>query len=338
MRVVALQGGFGLDNLSSSERPEPEPGRGEVKLRLRAASLNYRDWLMVQGLYNPRQPLPLIPCSDGVGEIVAVGEGVESLTPGQRVATLFVQGWIAGEPPPDTTRRTLGGPLDGTLAESMVLPADGVCPVPDHLEDVEAATLTCAGLTAWSALVSQANIRAGDRVLLLGTGGVSLFALQFARLLGAEVVITSGSDEKLERAMTLGASAGFNYRSLPDWGKAVKQWTGGRGVDLVVEVGGSDTLPQSLRAVRPGGQISLVGNLTGGRLELDLVPIFMRHIRLQGILVGHRQGFEAMTRAIASHSMRPVVDRAFPLDEAPRAFAAFAEERHFGKICLQFDV
>ncbi len=218
----------------------------------------------------------------------------------------------------------------------MVLPEDGVSPPAAHLSHEEAATFTCAGLTAWSALVSGAGVRAGDTVLVLGTGGVSMFALQFARLLGAEVIVTSSRDDKLERARELGAAAGVNYRQVPKWAEAVKELTGGRGVDLVVEVGGADTLPQSLRAVRFGGQISLVGNLTGGVLELSIIPVFMRHLRIQGILVGHREGFEAMTRAVAAHRMRPVVDRVFSFAEAPKAFEHLAAGRHFGKICVRF--
>jgi NADPH:quinone reductase-like Zn-dependent oxidoreductase len=335
MKVVEVRGAFGVDHLEVVDRIEPAPGPGEVLLRMRAASLNYRDLLMVRGLYNPRQPLPLIPCSDGVGEVIAVGAEVSSARVGKRVATLFCQGWLSGEPTREKLRATLGGPLDGSLAELMILPESGVVPVPDHLSDEEAATLSCAGLTAWSAVVTQADLRPGDTVLVLGTGGVALFALQFARLLGARVIVTSSSDAKLARAEELGATAGLNYRENPEWWRPVVKLTHGRGVDLVVEVGGAETLPQSLRAVRPGGQISLVGNLTGGSLEWNIIPVFMRRLCIQGILVGHRESFEAMNRAIRAHRMRPVIDRVFPFDEPRAAFDYLAAAGHFGKICLQ---
>ena len=336
MKALHIDGAFGLENLALAERPRPEPGGGEVLLKMGAASLNYRDLLMVQGLYNPRQPLPLIPCSDGVGEVAAVGDGVTRVAVGDRVITLFCQGWISGDPPADSLGRTLGGPLEGTLAEYMVLPEAGVIPAPEHLSDVEAATLTCAGLTAWSALATRADVGQGDTVLVLGTGGVAIFALQFAQILGAQVIVTSSSDTKLVRARELGATAAINYGEIPQWSKAVKEITAGRGVDLVVEVGGADTLPQSVRAVRPGGQISLIGNLSGGVLDFNLNPVFMRGVRIQGILVGHRQGFEAMNQAIIEHQMRPVVDRVFPWSEARQALEHLAGGRHFGKVCLRF--
>lgn len=336
MKALQVQEAFGLENLALVERAEVEPGPGEVHLKMSAASLNYRDLLMVQGLYNPRQALPLIPCSDGVGEVEAVGEGVTRVQKGDRVITLFCQGWISGDPPRDSLRKTLGGPLDGTLAETIVLSEEGIARAPKHLSDVEAATLTCAGLTAWSALSTRAEIGPGDTVLVLGTGGVSVFALQFAQILGAQVIVTSSSDEKLERAKELGAMATLNYVENPHWAKAIKEITEGRGVDLVVEVGGAETLPQSVRALRPGGQISLIGNLSGGVLDFNLIPVFMRGVRIQGILVGHREGFEAMSGAITEHQMRPVVDRVFPWVEARQAFEHQSTARHFGKICLRF--
>jgi NADPH:quinone reductase-like Zn-dependent oxidoreductase len=334
MNVFEIQERFGLENLVLAERPDPDPGTGQVLVRMRAASVNYRDLLMVRGDYNPRQPLPLIPCSDGVGEVVSVGDGVTRMGPGDRVAPLFAQGWISGEPTRERLRSTLGGPLDGTLAELMVLGEEGVVPVPEHLSDAEAATLPCAGLTAWSALVTQGQVGAGDTVLVQGTGGVSIFALQFARLLGARVIVTSSSDDKLQRARELGAHELINYRQVPEWGRQVREVTGGRGVDLIVEVGGAGTLAQSVRAVRFGGQISLIGVLAGRKSELDVAPILMKHVRVQGILVGHRKGFEAMSRAIALHGLRPVVDRTFPFDQTPEAFDYLASGRHFGKVVI----
>ncbi|HBL26064.1 MAG TPA: NAD(P)-dependent alcohol dehydrogenase [Acidobacteria bacterium] len=335
MRAWEIQGGFGLDHLQLAERPDPQPGPGQVKLRVRAVSLNYRDLLTVQGLYNPRQKLPLIPCSDGVGEVVAVGEGVTRAKPGDRVCGIFAQRWLAGEPSRDKLRSTLGGPFDGLLAEQVVLHEDGVVHVPPHLSDEEAATLPCAGLTAWSALVTHGRLTAGDTVLLQGTGGVSIFALQLARLLGVRALITSSRDDKLERARRLGASGLINYRQTPEWSGAVRELTQGAGVDLVVEVGGAGTLEQSLRSVRLGGTICLIGNLAGVVAQVPLTLIFMQQARLQGILVGHREGFEAMNRAIAQHGLHPVVDRVFPFEDARAAFALMAAGGHFGKICIR---
>jgi len=335
MKAVEVRGSFGLDHLAVTQRPDPRPGHGQVLVRVRAVSLNYRDLLTVQGKYNPKQKLPLIPCSDGVGEIVEVGDGVTRARPGDRVCANFAQRWIAGEPDREKLRSTLGGPLDGMLAELVALSEEGVVRVPDHLTDDEAATLPCAGLTAWSALVTDGGLAAGDTVLLQGTGGVSIFALQFAKLLGLRTILTSSSDEKLERARGLGADETINYRQTPDWGPRVKELTGGTGVDLVVEVGGAGTLKQSLLAVRMGGTIALMGVLAGNSLELPLPLIFMQRVRLQGTLVGSREGFEAMNRAVALHKLHPVVDRVFPLEETRAALELMERGGHFGKICIR---
>lgn len=334
MRAVEIRGAFGLDNLAVAERPDPRPGFGQVLLRMRAASLNYRDLLMVQGKYNPKQKLPLIPCSDGVGEVVELGEGVTRVRVGDRVSPIFAQQWLAGEPTRDKARSTLGGPLDGTLAELMVVDQEGLVKVPDHLTDEEAACLPCAGVTAWSALMAG-GVKAGDTVLVQGTGGVSLFALQLAKVLGARVIATSSSDRKLERVREMGAAETINYRETPEWGTRAKELTGGGGVDLVVEVGGAGTLDQSLRAVRFGGAISLIGNLAGIDAQVRLTLIFMQHVRMLGIFVGHRESFEAMNRAIAVHGLRPMVDRVFPLEEARAAFELMGAGGHFGKIGLR---
>ena len=235
MRSIVVEGAFGLENLKVRQREVGAPGPGEVRLRMKAASLNYRDLLMVRGHYDPRQPLPLVPLSDGVGEVVEVGAGVTRVAVGDRVCPIFAQAWHAGEPRKETMRTTLGGPLDGTLREEMCLSEEGVVPVPEHLSDAEAACLPCAAVTAWSALVTHGGVKAGDTVLVLGTGGVAVFAVQFARLLGAEVIATSSSDEKLERVRALGAAHGINYVSEPDWGKRARALTGGRGVDHVLE-------------------------------------------------------------------------------------------------------
>ncbi len=335
MKVMEIREGFGLEHLVPGDRPEPAPGPGQVLVRMHSASLNYRDLLTVQGHYNPKQPLPLIPCSDGVGEVVGLGTGVERVKVGDRVATLFAQEWLAGRWTRKKRGSTLGGPLDGTLCELMALDAEGVVPVPEHLSDDEAATLPCAGLTAWSSLVTHGEIRPGDTVLLLGTGGVSIFALQFAQLLGARTIITSSSDEKLERARALGAWSTINYRTKPEWGLQAARLAGGDGVDHVVEVGGAGTVEQSIAAVRPGGTISIIGSLTGGSTELSLIPVLMKQVRLQGIMVGNREGFEAMNRAIDSHRMTPIVSRMLSMSEARTGFDEMRSGGHFGKICLR---
>lgn len=335
MRAVELRDAFGLDHLALVERPDPQPGPGEVLLAMRRAALNYRDLLMVTGQYNPRQKLPLIPGSDGVGIVEAVGEGVTRFKPGDRVCPIFSQRWFAGEPTREKVRATLGGPLDGTMVERMVLSEEGGVAAPGHLTDDEAATLACAGLTAWNALVSEGEVKAGDTVLVLGTGGVAIFALQFAKMLGARVIVTSSRDEKLARARELGADEGINYRETPEWGARVKELTGGVGADQVIEVGGAGTLDQTLRAVRIGGRVSLIGVLAGAKAEVNVNRILMQHVRVQGVLVGHRESFEAMNRAIALHRMRPVVDRVFPLEDIRAAFDHLAAGRHFGKICVE---
>jgi NADPH:quinone reductase-like Zn-dependent oxidoreductase len=334
VRAIEIQGAFGLDHLALVERPDPTPGPGQALVRLRAASLNFRDLLTVEGTYNPKQKLPLIPCSDGAGEVVAVGEGVTRVQPGDRVCTVFAQKWLAGRPTRERLRSTLGGPLDGTLAELAVFDQEGLVKTPGSLTDEGAATLPCAAVTAWSALVTEGNLTAGDTVLVQGTGGVSLFALQLAKILGARVIATSSSDEKLERVRAMGADETINYSEVPAWGARARELTGGVGVDHVVEVGGAGTLQQSLQATRFGGTISLIGNLAGTRTELLLTHVFMQKIRLQGILVGDRESFEAMNRAIALNGLKPVIDRAFPLDEAPAAFRTMAAGGHFGKIVV----
>ena len=334
MKVVELRA-WGLDNLVLAERPEPQPGARQVLVRVRAASLNYRDLLLIRGTYNPKQKLPVVPCSDGAGVVVAVGDGVTRVRPGDRVCPTFHQAWLAGEPSRERLRATLGGPLDGTLAELMLLDEEGFVAVPGTLSDEQAATRPCAAVTAWNALVTEGGVVAGDTVLVQGTGGVSIFALQLGVLLGARVVVTSSSDSKLARAKELGAWEGINYKEVPAWGVRARELTGGRGVDHVVEVGGAGTFEQSLQALRPGGTLSLIGVLAGATLELRLPAIQMRMLRVQGLLVGHRDSFEAMNRAIAHHGLRPVVDQVFPLAEARAAFEHLASGAHFGKVVVR---
>lgn len=336
MKVFEVQNTFGLDSLTLTERPEPNPGYGQILIKLRAVSLNYRDLMVVKGLYNPKLPIPLIPFSDGVGEVVAVGEGVTRVKNGDRVAGIFFQKWFAGELTAQKAESALGGAIDGMLAEYVVLHEDGVVHVPEHLTDEQAASLPCAAVTAWNALFVSGGVKAGDTVLVQGTGGVSIFALQFALLAGARVIATSSSDEKLERVRQLGATETINYKQNPQWGKQVRELGADIGVDYVVEVGGAGTLSESLRAVRYGGQISLIGVLTGGSGEIATASILMKNVRVQGIYVGSRSMFEAMNRAIALHKLQPVVDRVFGFHEAPEALKYMESGSHFGKICIRF--
>jgi NADPH:quinone reductase-like Zn-dependent oxidoreductase len=334
VRCYQIQKSFGLDALTLVERADPSPGPGQVRLRVKAASLNYRDLLMVQGAYS-KQTLPLVPLSDGVGEVAACGEGVSRVKAGDRVAGIFAQRWLSGPPTKARLLSILGGPLDGMLAEAVVLPEAGVVPVPSHLTDEEAATLPCAAVTAWSALVAQGGLKAGDTVLVLGMGGVGVFGLQIAKLLGARVIVASSSDAKLERAKALGADEGINYKTTPDWDRAVKERTGGVGADHVLELSGAGTFNKSVRAVRVGGTISLIGNVSGGATEVNLTPILLQNIRVQGVIVGSRETFEDMNRAIAQHRLRPVIDRVFPFAEARAAFEHMAAQGHFGKIVIR---
>jgi NADPH:quinone reductase-like Zn-dependent oxidoreductase len=336
MKVVELRDSFGLDSLVVGERPEPKPGIGQVLVKMKAFSLNYRDLMVVKGLYNPKLKLPFVPLSDGVGDVAAVGEGVTRVKAATRVAATFMQKWIGGEVNEAKAKTALGGGVEGVLAEYVVLDADGVTPVPEHLTDEEAATLPCAALTAWHALVTLGKIKAGDSVLIQGTGGVSLFALQFARMHGARVIVTSSSDAKLARARSLGASDGINYKTVPEWEEKVRALTG-QGVDHVVEVGGAGTLGKSLRAVRMGGTVSLIGVLAGAAAQVNPMPVLMKNVRVQGIFVGSRDMFEAMNRAVALHQMRPVVDRVFPFLEIRAALQHMESGAHFGKICLSIE-
>jgi NADPH:quinone reductase-like Zn-dependent oxidoreductase len=334
MKVYEIRA-FGLEGLKLAERPQPQPGPFELLLKVRAASLNYRDLMMLKGSYNPKMQLPRVPLSDAAGEVAAVGPGVSRVKVGQRVAGIFMQKWLAGELTETAARSALAGAIDGVLAEYVVLHESGVVPVPEHLSDEEAATLPCAAVTAWHGLITEGQVTAGDSVLVQGTGGVSLFALQFARLVGARVVITSSSDDKLRRAREMGAAEAINYKATPEWGDRVRELTGGRGVDHIVEVGGAGTLGQSLKAVRTGGRISLIGVLTGGTGQVNPLPVLMKGVRVQGIFVGSREMFEAMNRAIALHKLRPVVDRVFPFAEAVEAYRYLESAAHFGKIVIR---
>jgi NADPH:quinone reductase-like Zn-dependent oxidoreductase len=334
MKVFEIRNSFSIDNLASAERHEPSPGHGQAVVKVRAASLNYRDLLIIKGIYNPKIPLPFVPFSDGAGDVVAVGEGASRVKVGDRVAGIFMQTWLAGEVTEDRAKSALGGGASGMLAEYVLLNEDGLVHVPEHLTYEEAATLPCAGVTAWHAVI-EGGVRPGESVLLLGTGGVSLFALQFARMAGARVIITSRNDEKLTRAKKIGAMDSINYEAVPEWGDHVRKLTDGAGVDLVVEVGGAGTLPQSLRAVRMGGRISLIGVLSGSEGEINPRSITMKKIRVQGIFVGSREMFEAMNRAVSLHQLHPVIDRIFPFEDARDALRYMESGAHFGKICIK---
>ncbi len=323
----------GVDGLKRDDLPDPQPGPGQVLVRVRATSLNYRDLMTLKGTYSRNPRLPMIPLSDGAGEVAEVGPGVTKFRPGDRVAGCFMPAWADGPPTEAAGRSALGGAVDGMLAELVALPEAGVVPTPAHLSDEEAATLPCAAVTAWNALFEGSPLRSGQTVLVQGTGGVSIFALQLARLAGARVIATSSSDAKLARVRELGASDGINYRTTPDWDVAVRNLTEGLGVDHVVEVGGGGTLPRSIKAVRVGGQVSLIGVLTAG--EVDPRPLLMKSVRLQGIYVGSRAMFERMNQAIALHKLHPVIDRVFPFDHAPEAYNHLESGSHLGKIVIQ---
>lgn len=332
MRSVIIDGAFGLENLREVQRDTPRPGPGQVLLRMRAMSLNYRDLLTVRGHYNPRQPLPLIPCSDGVGVVEAVGEGVTRVAVGDRACPIFCQDWLDGPPDRDKVRTTLGGPLDGTLTEAMVVDQHGLVVPPAHLTDVECAALPCAAVTAWTALFTEGDLQPGQTVLVQGTGGVSIFALQLAKAAGATVILTSSSDEKIARARELGADEAINYRETERWSKRVREITGGRGVDHVVEVGGANTLEQSIQCTAIGGRIAVIGVLSGIKSPVAVTPILMGYLRLQGILVGHRASFEALCAFMAAHPLRPEVFETFPLDRVAEGFELMARGGHLGKI------
>ncbi|MBM3395524.1 MAG: NAD(P)-dependent alcohol dehydrogenase [Betaproteobacteria bacterium] len=334
MKLYELQHKSGLDSLTLVSRPDPAPGPGQVLIEVKAWSLNYRDLMVAKGAYGAPPPLGRIPLSDGVGEVVGIGAGVTRAKVGDRVAGCFMQGWIGGDITPELWATAMGGAIDGMLAQYAVLTEQGVVQVPAHMTDEEAATLPCAGVTAWNALVRKAHIRAGDTVLLLGTGGVSLLALQMAKLHGARTIITSSSEEKLETAKRLGADETINYRANPAWEKVVLEITGGRGADIVVEVGGAGTFDKSLAAVRMGGSVCMIGVLTGVSASVSTAAILRRSINVYGIYVGSREMFDEMNRAFSLHRVRPYIGKRFAFDEARLAYDYLASAAHTGKVVL----
>jgi NADPH:quinone reductase-like Zn-dependent oxidoreductase len=334
MKVVEIRDGFGLDSLKVVDRAEPVPGPSQVLLKMKAFSVNYRDLLVVNGIGRWKPPLGRIPLSDGVGIVIAAGNNSTRFKIGDRVAPIFYPNWLEGAVAREKISHALGGAAaDGVLAEYKVFDEASVIHVPPHLTDEEAATLPCAGVTAWNALVSFRNLSPGDSVVALGTGGVSIFALQFARLRGARVIITSGSDEKLARAKQMGVVAIINYKSNPDWPNAVLELTSGVGANCVVDTVGD--LKAALAAVRVGGALTFVGLLGGLTSQVDLVAFMGKSARVEAVDVGSREMFFAMNQAIESHALRPVVDRVFGFGELRQALTYLKEARHFGKICLR---
>jgi NADPH:quinone reductase-like Zn-dependent oxidoreductase len=336
MRAWQLpKAGAGIEALGKVERPNPKPAHRQVLVKIAACSLNFRDLGIVRGSYRMPVRDGIVPLSDGAGEVVEAGSGVTRVKPGDKVAGCFFQRWAGGEPPPDVQAGALGGSIDGMLSEYVVLEEEGVVKIPAHLSLEEGATLPCAGVTAWHAMMEHGKLLAGQTVLLQGTGGVSVFGLQLAHAMGIQVVITSSSDDKLARAKTLGAACVINYKTTPEWDKAAVEFTGGRGVDHVVEVGGAGTLARSFRAIRVGGKVSMIGGLSGPATELDPRLIFGRRANVQGISVGSTQMFEAMNRAIAVSGLKPVIDKVFGFDEVPAAYQHMASGAHFGKIVIR---
>jgi len=335
MKCYIIPSAKGIDSLTLVERPEPTPGPRQVLVRVRASSLNYRDLLTIEAQYARAAPKPdLIPLSDGAGDVVAVGPGVAKVKVGDRVAGCFMQRWIGGPISDSPMASAMGGAIDGMLTELAVLEEDGVVKLPDHLNFEEGATLPCAAVTAWHALVEIGHLKAGDIVQTQGSGGVSIFALQFAKMFGARVIATSSSAAKAARLTQMGAEAVIDYRATPDWDKETMRLTGGRGADIVVEVGGAGTLPRSFLAARVGGTIAVIG-LLSGMATLDPMPILRRNLKVQGLYVGSTQMFEAMNRAIETAGLKPVIDKVFPFAQAKEAYRHLKSQNHFGKIVIK---
>lgn len=326
---------FGIDKLALVERDIPQPGPSEVLVRMKAASLNYRDLMVADGRYNPKMKLPIVPLSDGAGVVEAIGSDVARVKVGDRVAGIFMQKWLDGQVDRAGSNSALGGAVDGVLTELRTFHQDGLVQIPDYLSFQEAATLPCAAVTAWHALFEEFPPNAGDSVVIQGTGGVSMFALQFAKAAGLRTVVLSSSDEKLERARRMGATHTVNYKKEPDWEKAVVSLFPG-GADYVVEVGGANTITRSMKAVRMAGQVAVIGALSGAGPGIDPRLVLMNSIRLQGIYVGSRKMFERMNRALTLHNIHPVIDSVFPWLEASKAMAYMQTQNHFGKIVLEF--
>ena len=334
MKCYVIPSPKGIDSLTLAERPDPTPGPRQVLVRVRATSLNYRDLLTIEAQYARSAPKPdLVPLSDGAGDVVAVGPGVSRVKVGDRVAGCFMQKWIGGAIDEAAQASAMGGAIDGMLTELAVLEEEGVVQLPAGLSFEEGATLPCAGLTAWHALVEIGQIKAGDIVQIQGSGGVSIFALQFAKMFGARVIATSSSAAKAARLKQMGAEAVIDYKATPDWDQQTLKLTDGRGADITVEVGGAGTLPRSFLATRLGGRIAVIG-LLSGMAQVDPMPILRRNLRVQGLYVGSKQMFEGMNRAIAANGLNPVIDKVFPFAEAKAAYKHLKSQNHFGKIVI----
>ena len=327
---------FGIENLASADRNVEKPGPGEVLVRLKAASLNYRDLRVVQGLYNPKMRRPMVPLSDGAGVVEEVGAGVTSLVKGDRVAGCFMGRWLDGCITPAGAGSALGGSVDGVLQEYRLFDEQAVVRTPAFLTDEEAAALPCAAVTAWHALFEHRQAVPGESVLIQGTGGVSVFALQLAVAAGLRAIVTSSSDAKLARVREMGASDTINYKSEPDWEKAARKLTDGQGVDHVIEVGGSGTISRSLKAVRMGGTVSVIGILSGTDAAVRPTDLLMNSLRVQGIYVGSRAMFQRLNKALELHAIKPVIDRTFAWTDIKEALRYMESQGHFGKICLRF--
>lgn len=339
MRALNVAAPWGPDAIKVVELPDPKPGPGQVLVRMKAVSLNYRDLLMINGMYGRGAASTtdvITPFSDGCGVVEAVGEGVSRFKAGDRVATLFFQGWISGPPTLEKVVTALGFPIPGAGAELQTFNEHGLSKVPEFLSDLEVATLPCAALTAWRGLFVDARLEPGDTVVLQGTGGVSIFGLQFAHAAGLRTLITSSSDAKLARARELGADHVVNYRTTPAWSGPVREATHGRGADFIMEVGGGGTIQESMKAVRIGGHIAVIGVVAGAGEPFNPAALIGNSAKLQGLSVGSRDMFEAMGRMIDLKKIFPVVDKVFPFTEAKAAFAAMAAGEHFGKIVLEF--
>lgn len=335
MKAYQITGTAGLESLKQVSIPAPEPKAGEALVRLRACCLNYRDYMNVMGIRGVTGPIPRVPCSDGAGEVVSVGEGVPASLIGQRVVIPFMPTWLEGGFTQFHASQALGGAVDGLLREFACLPASSLLPIPEHLSFEEAATLPCAAVTAWDALKVRGSLRAGESVLVLGTGGVSIFALQFAKQAGARVLATTSSEAKAAKLLELGADAVQIYKEDPAWADWALAQTGGVGVDKVIEIGGPETLNRSIKATRFGGHISLIGVLTGTAGEVQTVGILRKGIRLDGIYVGSRAMCEEMLQQIQATQMRPVIDSIFDFDHAADAFRRIESGQHFGKIVIR---
>ncbi|MCZ6470450.1 MAG: NAD(P)-dependent alcohol dehydrogenase [Gammaproteobacteria bacterium] len=333
MRAYEIVSNGGVDALALNERQSPQPGAGEILVGIRASSINYRDLSTIEDPVPRGVSYPLIPNSDGAGEVIAVGDGITRFKTGDRVAGCFFQSWPDGRISAAAMASAMGGAIDGVLAEEVVLSEAGAVHIPAHMSFEEAATLPCAGLTAWNCLVEQASLKAGNTALFLGTGGVSIFGLQIAKMMGARAIITSSSDNKLERAKDLGADALINYRQTPDWEAKVLELTNGTGVDVTIETGGGGTLEKTIEATRIGGTISLIGVLTGG--TINPTTVMRKSIRLQGVYVGNRRMFEDMNAAFSLNCIHPLIDRVFDFEDARSAFQAMRVAGHFGKLVVK---